>query len=60
MEAVLDFKERTLEEYENMTLSELLDLRHDFKTPTEEKLKVLKVLEKRFPLGVCYCRPFAR
>jgi len=54
------YKERTIEEYEKMPLNELLDLRHDKKTPQEELFKILKVLEKRFPPGVCYCRPYAR
>lgn len=47
---------KTVNEYKKMSIKELLDLRHNPKTPTEELHKILNALEEIYPLGVCHCR----
>lgn len=47
---------KTIEEYEKMEISALLDLRYDKSTPTGELHKILKVLSKVYPAGTTTCR----
>jgi hypothetical protein len=51
-----EFKTLSKEEYEKMSVSELLNLRHNKRIPPDELQKVLNVLEVKFPPGVCHCR----
>jgi hypothetical protein len=51
-----EFKELSVEEYKKMPIKELLDLRYDKRTPTDELLKILDALEDVYQPGVCHCR----
>jgi len=54
-----EYKTYSIAEYEKMDTSKLLELRYDKTFPIEELDKVLEVLERKFPLGVCRCRNWA-
>lgn len=50
------YEPKTIDEYEKMGISYLLDMRYGKDTPIDELHKILKALSKVYPAGTTPCR----
>lgn len=48
------------QDYENMDLTQLLDMRYDKETPVDELHKIIRVLRKKYPAGTTSVRGWTK